>query len=182
VPLIKQVIEDFFKLVARDFSYKANLGFRLGYMLFLTAFGIVLGIVAANRGSVMGGIIFSGIWGVFFLLITLVAVIGSSSIRIAEDCIASVIFGHVWKSISWSDVKNIRILSIAEFPSGKRIKNYYVEPSPALGFLFSKIAAVSFKETIQGQDALREAINVKIKEYGIRVILPGSEEITPSEI
>jgi hypothetical protein len=151
-------------------------------MLFLTAFGIALGIIAAERDSLTGGIIFASLWGVFFLLITVIAILGSSNVRITEDYIASVLFGHVWKSASWVEVKNVRVLSIADFPSGKRIKRYYIERSSVAGFSLSKLSSISFSENIQGIDELRKAVNTKVKQYGIEVIASENAEAGSSGI
>jgi len=151
-------------------------------MLCVTAFGIALGIIAAERDSVTGGIIFASLWGIFFLLITVISILGSSNVRVTEDYIASVLFGRVWKSTSWVEVKSVRVLSIADFPSGKRIKRYYIERSSVVGFSLSKLSTIYFSEKVQDIDELRKTINIKVKQYGIKIIASENAEAEPSQI
>src|SRR4029077_5793087 len=112
---------------------------RLVWMLFVTALGVALGVIAAARGEFLGGFIFSTLWCVFFLLVTTISVLGSSSISVTDSSINSVIFGRVWKSIPWTDVKAVRVLSIPGPRRDKRVNNYYVERTSSEGFSLEKL-------------------------------------------
>jgi len=93
-----------------------------------------------------------------------------------------VLFGRVWKSTSWVEVKSVRVLSIADFPSGKRIKRYYIERSSVVGFSLSKLSTIYFSEKVQDIDELRKTINIKVKQYGIKIIASENAEAEPSQI
>lgn len=153
------------------YTYPFSLAFRLCWMTGVTVFGLFLGIVAAYRGEIRGGIVFSTLWCLFFLPISAIAILASSGVAVSKQSIACVIFGRRWRTIRWTDVKGIRIMGLPVFPSGRKMRWYYVDQADPPIWHFRKRGSIYFNESIMGIVEIRNALNVAIAQHNIPVKL-----------
>jgi hypothetical protein len=78
-------------------------------------------------------------------------------------------FGSEWKSILWTDVTAIRVLSLREFPSGGKRLTYYIDQKDPPRPYFLSRGSIYFNQNIKDFQTLKMRINEAISAHGITV-------------
>ena len=164
------------------FHYKRSKIMAIDLGLTLIALNTVLAVIVAKRGEVAGasGLIAAG-YG-FLLPLYIVARLGTSTICVDENAISCTVFGYVWKTIEWRNVRAIRMMVRAAnlTPGVGRALLFTVDQSsrtkPPFRPDFLPSGPVAFSDEIVGSRALLDLINI----YAVRYQIPIRSRVTAS--
>ncbi len=135
----------------------------------------VLAVIAAKRGEVtLAIVIFVFSYGVL-LPFYIVARLGTSTICVDGNAISCTVFGHVWKTIEWRNVRVIRVVVRPAnlTPGYGRALLFAVDHSSRTeapfrpSFLPS--GPIAFSDEIVGSRTLLDLINIYVVRYRIPI-------------
>ena len=142
----------------------------------------VLAVIAAKRGEVtLAIVIFVFSYGVL-LPLYIVARLGTSTICVDGNAISCTVYGHVWKTIEWRNVRVIRIVVRPAnlTPGYGRALLFAVDHSSRTEALFRlsflPSGPIAFSDEIVGSRALLDLINI----YAVRYRIPIRSRVTAS--
>lgn len=142
----------------------------------------VLAVITAKRGEVTLAIVFFVSSYGFLLPLYIVARLSTSTIFVDENAISCTVFGHVWKTIEWRNVRAIRMMVRVANPLGGygRSQLFSVDHSsrtkPPFRLSFLPSGPIAFSDEIVGSRALLDLINI----YAVRYRIPIRSRVTAS--
>ena len=157
------------------FYYKRSKIMAVDLTLAFLAAIALLAVIVVKRGEVALAIVFFVSSYGFLLPLYIVARLGTSTICVDENAISCTVFGHVWKTIEWCDVRAIRIfVRIANPFSGYgRAQLFSIDHSsrikPPFRLSFLPSGPVAFSDEIVGYRALLDLINLYAFRYQIPI-------------
>ena len=155
------------------FHYKRSKIVAIDTALTLVAGGAWASVSLVEGGSPLDGIVLGLCTYAFILPMYLAARFTASTICIDEKTITAILFGFLWRTIEWRNVKGIRVYTMPSmYGSGPLVSFFIDQDSRAhaqFTYLFRRFGPVSFWGSIVNNRILLYRINAFAIQYGIPI-------------
>jgi hypothetical protein len=157
----------------RFFRYRWTIIARIDFTLVVLAVVAIIGfLVIANRGELVGGLLFILIGFLLFLPLYINARFSLSTIRVDEFTIGARVCNVEWRTIAWSSVKRIRKLSAYNIALKRESYTIAIDQSETSRYFLLKNGPISFSDFIDDFESLISFINHIITKHKIDVFVP----------
>jgi hypothetical protein len=134
---------------------------------------IVLGSWIIFRGETVGGVLVIVAGCSMFVPLYINAKLTLSALCVDAQGITAIAFGRTWKSMKWTDVKEIRSSRWTDVGSSKSTRKFLIYSKTGERFYLKKRGPLVFNESIIGFEALLNILHDRAHRYGFDMITAG---------
>jgi hypothetical protein len=164
------------------FSYRGmqSRWVTLAWVAFFEGLAAFAGLAVFQQEGLTSRLILIPLGGaVFFAVLGIVALLGTSDVIVDDSGVAWALLGRVWREIHWEDVQEIRMYSVPMYFARRPTSAIAIYPKGR-----SRVGpgGGSFDDRIEGSAALRRLLHGYVSLHGIPVRAWKDGVLAPSNI
>ena len=136
---------------------------------------------AIRRGTSLGYALLLSFLSLFLTAFVCIAIVGSSDIIIDDQGISRRLFGKVWRTIHWDNIKIIKTFHVvAQGFRPKSVRAFTIYPTIApIGWSYLS-GSIGFTESFANVEQLIELINHYVSKHNIKIEVKVNDMKTPA--